>query len=146
MRNNTGGANSLDPFAAARGELEFFRRQVEAMAKENMGELESLKEYTLWRLNSMSDRTVEIAREEADGVDELLARDRAEAASELAGWRAALHERIHDEKFLDRLAREAVEALLPREPGAEAAGVSDEDEGRDENRDENRDGNGGDAS
>jgi hypothetical protein len=85
-----------------------------------------LKEYSLWQLNSMSDRTVEIAREEARDVDILLVRDREKVDSELAGWREGLHGRIHNAEFLGRLALEAVEALLPRGFDMAAAGVLDD--------------------
>jgi hypothetical protein len=115
--------DSAGVFAATREDLEFIRRQVEAEMKEKIGGFESLKEYTLWQLNSMSDRTVEIAREERNAVEALLAQDRARLDAELAEWNTRFHERIHDEKFLDRLAQEAVEALLPlpREPGPDVA-------------------------
>jgi hypothetical protein len=120
MRSSAGPAqpvkNAPDLFAETREDLEFFRRQLEAMMKEKRAEIENLKEYTLWQLNSMSDRTVEIAREEAESADALLAQDRERAESALAEWETRLRERIHDEKFLGRLAREAVEALLPPEP------------------------------
>jgi hypothetical protein len=94
------------------------------MMREKRDEFENLKEYSLWQLNSMSDRTVEIAREEAREVDAFLARDREKMESELAGWRERLHVRIHDEKFLGRLAGEAVKALLPQD--SDAAGVLDD--------------------
>ena len=119
MQNNAGYAEAPDLFDETRGDLELLRRQFEGMMKEKRAEFENLKEYTLWQLNSMSDRTVELAREEAENVDALLARDRERAESEFAEWRARLHERIHDEKFLGRLAQEAMEALLP--PDSEAA-------------------------
>jgi hypothetical protein len=118
MRNSANPADVPDLFAETREELEFLRRQFEAMMKEKRVEFENLKEYTLWQLNSMSDRTVESAREEAGNIDVLLARDREKAESELAEWRARLLERIHDEKFLGRLALEAAEALLPLDFGA----------------------------
>ncbi|MDR2174983.1 MAG: hypothetical protein LBO82_03490 [Synergistaceae bacterium] len=118
MPGSAGSARDApDPFAAVRGELEPLRLQFETMMREKRAEFENLKEYTLWQLNSMSDRTVEIAREKAGNVDILLARDLEKAESELAEWRERLSWRIHDEKFLGRLAREAAEALLPRESG-----------------------------
>ncbi|MDR1648757.1 MAG: hypothetical protein LBR71_00725, partial [Synergistaceae bacterium] len=77
MRNSEGTAASVpDIFAATREDLELLRRQFEAMVREKREEFENLKEYSLWQLNSMSDRTVEIAREEARDVDILLVRDR----------------------------------------------------------------------
>lgn len=119
MRNSAPAKDGApDVFSAAREELEFLRRQFEAMMEEKRAEFDNLKEYTLWQLNSMSDRTVEIAREEAENVEVLLARDREKVESELAEWRARLRGRIHDEEFLGRLAREAAESLLPGEDGA----------------------------
>jgi hypothetical protein len=127
MRSSKDTANAPDIFAATREELEFLRRQFEAMMREKRTEAENFKEDSLWQLNSMSDRTVEIAREEALEVDVLLARDREKVDSELAEWRTRLHGRIHDEEFLGRLAVEAVEALLPQD--SYAAGVLDDSEG-----------------
>jgi hypothetical protein len=115
MRNNARSADVPDVFAATRGELDSLRRQFEARMREKRAEFENLKEYTLWQLNSMSDRTVELARMEARNVDVLLARDRERVDSELAEWTERLHARVHDEAFLARLAGEAVEALLPQE-------------------------------
>jgi hypothetical protein len=117
MRNNA----APDLFAATQEDLESLRRQFEAMMQEKRAEFENLREYTLWQLNSMSDKTLELAREEAKNADALLARDREQLESEFAEWKARLCGRVQDEKFLGRLAREAAEALLPPESGASGA-------------------------
>ena len=75
-------------------------------------EFERFKEETLWRLNALSDRTIDIAREKEKDVEERLARDREESDSEFALWKTRLHERLGDEGFLDALAKDAFDRLL----------------------------------
>jgi hypothetical protein len=103
----------LDPLAATREALNALRRRLEADMETKRIEFERFKEETLWRLNAMSDRTLEIAREEGAGVDDALARDREDADAEFADWKTRLGGCAGGKEFLEALAREAFESLVP---------------------------------
>jgi hypothetical protein len=104
---------SDDPLAETWEKLEIVRRKLADDMKGKKTEFERFKEETLWRLNALSDRTIEIARMEEKDTEERLELDREEADSEFAEWKERLCERVHGEKFLDALAENAFEHLLP---------------------------------
>jgi hypothetical protein len=101
-----------DPISATREALSAIERRLENDMMRKRIEFERFKEETLWRLNTMSDRTLEIAREEEDEAA-VLARDRADADARFAEWKARLDGRAGREEFLETLTREAFESLLP---------------------------------
>ncbi|MDR1376108.1 MAG: hypothetical protein LBJ22_01240 [Synergistaceae bacterium] len=102
-----------DPLAETWEKLEVVRRRLADDMKDKETEFERFKEETLWRLNALSDRTIETARMEENDTEERLARNREKADAEFAEWKAHLDERSHDEKLLDALAENAFEGLLP---------------------------------
>jgi predicted phage-related endonuclease len=112
---------AFDPLTATRAELTVLQERLASDMENKKAELERFKEETLWRLNAMSDRTVEIAHMEENGVEARLAQDEAEADSRLAKWRAQVYERVHDERLLDDLAKKFFERLLPKDLSREEA-------------------------
>jgi hypothetical protein len=105
-----------DPLAETGEKLEAMRQRLAEDMEDRKIEFERLKEETLWRLNAMSDRTIEIAHLEEEDVKERLAGNREEAESELAVWKERLHERLCDKNFLDVLdvwVEDAFDQLLP---------------------------------
>ncbi|MDR1621190.1 MAG: hypothetical protein LBS00_02320 [Synergistaceae bacterium] len=114
------GAAFSDPLVETRGKLEAVRKQLAYDMEDKKNELERFKEETLWRLNAMSDRTIELARMKEKDVEECLARDREKLEAELAAWKELLYERLHDEKFLDVLVKDAFDRLLPSRNGGDS--------------------------
>ncbi|MDR1979736.1 MAG: hypothetical protein LBQ42_13455 [Synergistaceae bacterium] len=106
-------SDSSDPLVETREKLEALRSQLADDMESKKVEFERFKEETLWRLNAMSDRTIEIVRMEAKNVEDRLARDRERLETELAAWKKNLYQRLHDEKFLDVLAKDAFDHLFP---------------------------------
>ena len=102
-----------DPLASTRAELEVLRGQLAGDMEDRKIEMERFKEETLWRLNSLSDRTIEIARAEAQDVEARIAQDKEETEARLDRWRTRVRERVLDEGFLNDLAERAVLRLLP---------------------------------
>lgn len=102
-----------DPLAAAQEKLEAMSRRLAGDMEARKTEFERFKEDTLWRLNALSDRTIENAHEEEREVEERLARDRAEAGKRLAAWRERLLARVRDGELVAALTKDAFERLLP---------------------------------
>ena len=113
MMNNTPlSPVSPDPLVSIQAKLEAVRERImDDMKKKEVG-FEFFKEETLWRLNTLSDRTIEIAREEESEVEERLKRELVEAEAVLADWKARFQERLYDEEWLDTLIDKAFKSLL----------------------------------
>ncbi|MDR1379828.1 MAG: hypothetical protein LBJ36_12380 [Synergistaceae bacterium] len=103
----------LDPLVSTWTELEALRARLAEDMEDKKTEMERFKEETLWRLNSLSDRTIEIARMEGRNAEARVAQDKAETEAELAQWKARVRERVLDEKILDTLAEQTILRLLP---------------------------------
>ncbi|MDR2522098.1 MAG: hypothetical protein LBC93_00105 [Synergistaceae bacterium] len=114
-----------DPLAAAQEKLEAMSRRLAGDMEARKTEFERFKEDTLWRLNALSDRTIENAREEEREVEERLARDRAEAGKRLAAWREHLLERVRAGELVAALTKDAFERLLPQMREGNGNGRSD---------------------
>ncbi|MDR2178715.1 MAG: hypothetical protein LBP21_00275 [Synergistaceae bacterium] len=115
-------SNTPDTLLETGDKLENVRRRLAEDMEGKKIEFERFKEETLWRLNAMSDRTIEIARMEEKDVEERLAQDREEAEAAFADWKTRLRERLWDEKFLDVLAKDAFDGLLPFFESADTLG------------------------
>ncbi|MDR2528877.1 MAG: hypothetical protein LBD04_07665 [Synergistaceae bacterium] len=113
MTDRHGPAAVPDPLAAAREQIEAMSRRLAGDMEARKIEFERFKEDTLWRLNALSDRTIENARAEEREVDERLAQDRAEADARSAAWRERLLTRARDKELIAALAKDAFERLLP---------------------------------
>ena len=104
---------SLDELTQTRQELETLHLKLKADAEAKREELERFKEDTLWRLNSLSDHSIELARGERAAVDADLEQDRLEWEKRVALWVSRLSKEIFDDAFLDSLAELAFQTLLP---------------------------------
>jgi hypothetical protein len=123
--NSNSNANSnLDPLVEAGEMLEAARRRLTDDMNGKRIEFERFKEETLWRLNALSDRTIDIAREKEKDVEERLVRRRKEADLEFDAWKARIHQRLNDEALLDVWAEDAVDRLLPFSEKALSGGDS----------------------
>jgi gas vesicle protein len=108
----TAGFSDADPLAETGERLEIVRKRLADDIQNKKMEFERFKEETLWRLNALSDRTIDIAREKEKDVEERLAQDREESDSEFGVWKTRLQKRLDDEEFLDALAKDAFDRLL----------------------------------
>jgi hypothetical protein len=118
-------AERSDPLASTREELETLRGQLAGNMEDRKIEMERFKEETLWRLNALSDRTIETASMEERSVEARIAQDKAKIEAELARWKARAREQVLDEKILNALADQAVLRLLPpMEEGETGGGTS----------------------
>ncbi|MDR2136883.1 MAG: hypothetical protein LBO68_01220 [Synergistaceae bacterium] len=108
-----GSSSESDPLVSTWEKLETLRIQIAGDMENKKTEMERFKEETLWRLNSLSDRTIEIARMEERDVEERVAQDKTKIKAELDRWKARARQRVLDEKFLDTLAEQAILLLLP---------------------------------
>lgn len=113
-------SNLSDPLVETREELELLRQQFAADAEARKTDFGRFREETVWRLNAMSDRTIEIARMEEENVKRRLAEERKKIDVRLAEWKKVFYERVHDEKFVDSVAMEAMKRLLPGTGGGES--------------------------
>jgi hypothetical protein len=102
-----------DPLAATRAELEILRGRLAGDMEDRKIEMERFKEETLWRLNALSDRTIEIARVEERNVEMHIAQNKMETEARLDRWKTQARERLLDENTLDALAGRAMLRLLP---------------------------------
>jgi hypothetical protein len=102
-----------DPLAATGAELEVLRGRLAGDMEDRRVEMERFKEETLWRLDALSDRTIEIARVEERNVETRIAQDKVENEARLDQWKAQARERLLDEKTLDALTERAMLRLLP---------------------------------
>jgi hypothetical protein len=102
-----------DPLAETQRQIEALSERLTEGMRKKRAEFERFKEETLWRLNALSDRTIENARAEEREIEARLAQDKAEAEEELSVWRDCLSARARDEKLLVALAEEAFRRLLP---------------------------------
>ena len=109
-----------DPLVATREELELLRRQFAADSEARKTEFERFREETIWRLNAMSDRTIDIACMEEENVKRRLVEERKKIDIRIAEWKKVLYERVHDEKFVNSVAMEAMKRLLPGPGGGES--------------------------
>jgi hypothetical protein len=111
------GVPLSDPLAETEERLKVVRKRLADDMKGKEREFERFKEETLWRLNALSDRTIDIARMKDKNVEECLAQDRGEMDSEFAAWKTHLQERLSDEGFIDVWAKDAFDRLLPFREG-----------------------------
>lgn len=112
-------SNLPDPLAATKEELECLRRQFAEDTENRRIEFEHFKEETLWRLNAMSDRTIEIARLRENEVAMELAEDRKKYEVSIFEWEAQLRERLCDDALLNDVADKVLRHLLPTRYGGE---------------------------
>ena len=110
-----------DPLVSTREELESIRRQLVEDAENRKIEFERFKEETLWRLNAMSDRTIEIARSKEDEVTAQLAEDRQKIDARILEWETRLRGSLYDEKLLADMAEDVLARLLPTGDGGEVS-------------------------
>lgn len=114
-------SNLPDPLVEAKGELELLRRQLVEDAESRRAEFERFKEETLWRLNAMSDRTIEIAHLRENEVATELAEDRRKSEACILEWETRLRVRLCDEKLLNDAAEKVLKRLLPAQGGGESS-------------------------
>lgn len=110
-----------DPLVSTQEELESIRQQLAGDAESRKIELERFKEETLWRLNAMSDRTIEIARSEEDEVAVRLTEDRKKIDARIIEWEARLRDSLYNEDLLDSMAEDVLKRLLPIGNGGEGS-------------------------
>jgi hypothetical protein len=122
-------SSESDPLVSTRAELEALRIQLAGEMEDRKIEMERFKEETLWRLNSLSDRTVEIAHMEERDIEARIAQDKEETEAKLGLWKTRVRERVMDEKFLDALVEQAIHQLLPMLPAASPPAESENPNG-----------------
>jgi hypothetical protein len=102
-----------DLLESARRKLEDTRATLLEDMKLKQDDLERFKEETLWQLNALSDRTIEIARMEENDVEARLAMDWAKTEAAIASWKGEMERCLDDESFIDVLVVAAFQRLLP---------------------------------
>lgn len=106
-----------DPLRETAEKLEVLRLGfVEDMEYRSL-EIERFKEDTLWRLNALSDRTIEIARAEEEKTDARLKDGLARANALVAEWEASFFKYLHDGNFVGEMADDVLRRLLPAGEG-----------------------------
>ncbi len=105
-----------DPLLLMEEELELLHRKLAHDAESKQIEFERFREETLWRLNSMSERTIEIARLEESEADVELIRDRAKWDERVVSWRERVRREVLNDGFLDDFVDDALTQLLESGP------------------------------
>lgn len=89
------------------------RRKLALDAEAKQIEFDHFREENLWRLNAMSERTLEMAALEEDEVDAFLAQDEKKWHERVEALKRSLERELLDGPFLDGLAEELFARLLP---------------------------------
>lgn len=109
--------DGIDPLVEMENELSALNGKLTLDAEAKKIEFEHLKEETLWRLNAMSERTLEMAALEEDEVDMFLAQDEKKWGARLEEAGSLMERHVMNEQFLQGFVSTAFERLLP--PGLE---------------------------
>ncbi len=105
-----------DPLLLMEEELELMHRKLAHDAESKQIEFERFREETLWRLNSMSERTIDIARLEESQADAELIQDRAKWDERIEAWKERVRQEVLNDDFLDSLVHDALTQLLESGP------------------------------
>jgi transcription initiation factor TFIIIB Brf1 subunit/transcription initiation factor TFIIB len=112
-----------DALTSAKIELEAIRASIARDTEDKRLELERFKEDALWRLNAVSDRTIEIAAMEGKDVEARINLDWTQREAAIAEWRGKVERRLSDGDFIAAVADAALERLLPDESGEPGGGT-----------------------
>lgn len=108
-----------DPLIEMEQALSALTQKLSLDAEGKKNEFEHLMGETLWRLNAMSERTLEMVTLEEDEVDTFIAQNEKKWRERLEEDRRLTEQRLMNDAFLDTIVENALERLfLFKEEGA----------------------------